>query len=346
VPRLMVWRCLLLVALMLAGCNDNTIPSSITLLPATTVDNRAEELGDNQLEIQFLGAGGVFLRTRNQSLLGDPFFSNPPLSDWFLLRDLKVRTDVIDHYLPPLDKLQGILVAHAHHDHAMDVPYIAQLAPNAAKVYGSETLKNTLASGVNLARLVSLNQQAAGPGQAGEWIYLSPTLRILPILSGHAPHLFGRVLQSESVLSPKPQLPDTILDWQSGQTLSFVIDFLSASEQPQFRIFYQSSASEWLVDTPPDWLLNDGKVVDLALLGVANHKKLEHYPGTTLALLRPRYVMLIHWEVFWDEYNPLNTNAAPGLDLAGLAMKIATQEEPNVPVYLPQRGARLRIDAQ
>ncbi len=329
-----------MLMLVLTGCGQEPIPPRIQTLEATTIT--PEPVTDSELQLQFLGAGGVYLRNGSQALLGDPFFSNPPISDWVLMRSLQVRTDIIDRYLPDLTPVRAILVAHVHHDHAMDIPYIAAKTDPDVQIYGSDTLRNTLYSAIEPERLQALNASAAGPDAPGEWLNINQQLRILPIRSGHAPHLFGKVFNSDAVTLPLLRVPDTLMEWESGQALSFVIDFLQAG-QPRFRVYYQSSAADAPDGLPPPWLLEDGKGVDLALLGVANHGRLQEFPVALLQALQPDRVVLLHWEVFWDEYSQTQTQPLPGLGLMELAQKIEQALPPQVPVYLPERGARLRI---
>lgn len=330
-----------LLALMLWGCDQPPPPDRLTVLPSSPLP----DAGDPQsLDFVFLGTGGAYLRSGRHALLADPFFSNPPIADWVLLRPLQVRTEVIDRYLPPMDSVRGILVAHAHHDHAMDIPYIAGKVAPEVSIYGSDTLRNILYSAVDPQRLVSLNARAAGHGQSGEWVYLNESLRLLPISSGHAPHFMGKVFNSEAVTQPLAQLPQTVLDWQSGQALSFVLDFLEAGE-PVFRVFYQSSAADEPDGVPPAWLLAESKGFDLALLGIANYGKLQAYPRGIVEALQPRHIVLLHWDVFWDDYSQTNTRPVPGLNLDALVQKLSPVLDPVVPVYLPQRGAHLRVQA-
>ncbi|TNC88474.1 MAG: hypothetical protein CSH49_11490 [Alcanivorax sp.] len=330
----------LLVVLCLWGCEKQSDTVSLTvpppIIPIAAGPYPEQPADPAWLNMVFLGAGGVHLQNAGQSVLADPFFSNPPIKDWILLRDLVVREDVIDRYLPATNDLDAILVAHAHHDHAMDVPYIAAQVDSTVKVYGSETLRNSLLSVIDPGRLVALN------GQAGHWVAINDSLRIMPLLSGHAPHLLGRVFNSDRITQPLAQSPRTVMDWQSGQTLSFVLDFL-ASGQTRFRVYYQSSAADPMEGYPPHGLPEDGKPVDLALLGVANHNRLQDYPVSLLRVLQPRQVVLLHWDVFWDDYSQTVTQPAPGLDLKALVRKIETVLPADVPVYLPGRGAVLSL---
>ena len=300
------------------------------------------------LKVQFLGAGGIYLHYRDQSLLGDPFFSNPPISDWLLLRDLKSRPDVIDAHLPPLDQVQGILVGHGHFDHAMDVPYIAQKLPASVKVYGSDSTRNLLAGELAVERLVGLDSKMAQQQAGGEWVYLNPHLRVLPIYSEHAPHFGETLLASGNVPQPLQRRAGDALDWKAGVNLNYVIDFLQPGSNGTtttvaYRLFYQSSSSSAPIGFPPRWLLQDGVPFDLALMCAANYNHVQDYPQGLLAYIKPREVLLIHWEQFWDDYSTETAKPLPGMDFAELEQRIRAVLGNDVPVRVPNRGSSFEL---
>lgn len=332
----------IVLALLLSACSGG-LPSADSTLQR--VNAGATDTPDaDALQVQFLGAGGVYLRHRDQALLGDPFFSNPPLSYWLFGRTLQVKTDVIDAHLPPLDGVQGILVGHSHFDHAMDIPYVAGKLPDTVKIYGSETLPNLLAPLLPSPRLVDVSAHTVKTGEGGQWLYLNPRLRILPLYSEHSPHIGEHVFGSDRITSPLTTPPRRVLDWQAGTNLNYVIDFLDG-EQVRYRIFYQSSASAEPLGFPPAWLLEEGIPFDLALLCAANYDHVTGYPEGILQVLQPRQVMLIHWERFWDDYSIDTATPLPGLDFAALENRIRSVLDDSIPVWLPMRGARIHLDA-
>lgn len=311
-------------------------------------DTLAQSSG-SALTVQFLGAGGIFLHYRDQSLLGDPFFSNPPIAHWLMLRDLKPRADVIDRHLPPLDQVQGILVGHGHFDHAMDVPYIAGKLPDRVKIYGSDSTRHLLTPQLPVERLVGLDARMARNQIGGEWIYLSPQLRILPIYSEHAPHVANLVLGSGNLQHPLQKPPGDVLDWKAGVNLNYVIDFLDPAADGglsavAYRLFYQSSASSAPIGFPPVWLLEDGVPFDLALLCAANYSHVADYPQGVLGYLRPRQVVLIHWEQFWDDYSTTSARPMPGVDFADLEQRIRAALGDSIPVRVPPRGGSFELE--
>ncbi|MCH8497978.1 MAG: hypothetical protein LAT63_05845 [Marinobacter sp.] len=298
----------------------------------------------DELTVQFLGAGGIFLQYDDQALLGDPFFSNPPLGHWLTLRTLRSQTAVIDQHLPPTDQVRGILVGHGHYDHAMDIPYIARQLAEDARVYGSETVANLMAPELPSHRLMALNTVMAQDRQGGEWVYLSPRLRILPIYSEHSPHFGNTVLASNPIRSPLSDRARSVLAWKGGVNLNYVIDFLTDnSGSVAFRVFYQSSASHGHIGLPPDWLLADGIPFDLAALCAANYDNVDNYPEAILGHINPREVLLIHWEVFWDNYSTEQSTPLPGLDFADLEQRIRRVVGELTPVRVPNRGASYQL---
>jgi hypothetical protein len=92
-----------------------------------------------------------------------------------------------------------------------------------------------------------------------------------------------------------------------------------------FRIFYQDAASKPLDVVLPPFTGSDQHAVDLAIVCAGNFKKVEDYPTLLLAALRPKYVIVGHWEDFFhgqgDEPTPVRftdtRELAARLDLLG-----------------------------
>lgn len=337
--RVLLWLGVLLLTCACSG-SQPTHDSSLRRVAASALPAARADA----LTVQFLGAGGIYLRLGDQSLLGDPFFSNPPLSQWLFRRNLQVKTDVIDAHLPPLDKVQGILVGHAHYDHALDVPYIAGKLPDTVKIYGSETLSNLFAPVLAPDRVIDVMPSMAREGEGGQWVYLNHKLRILPLYSVHSPHIANKVFAADHITHPLSSPPRSLSDWQAGTNLNYVIDFLDDSQQVRFRVFYQSSASPAPLGFPPRWLLEEDIPFDLALLCTANYDHVAGYPDGVLQALQPRQVMLIHWERFWDDYSTQTAEPLPGLDFAALESRIRSVVGDAIPIWLPMRGASIQLE--
>ena len=313
----------------------------------------------NQLYVQFTGAGGVYMATPSVAIMADPFFSNPGLGDLVLLKDLQPDVAVIDQWLPPTENVAGIIVGHGHYDHLMDVPDILSRLPATAKLFASQTANHMLAASVSPARRVDLNPTMASATKRGEWLQVNPRMRILPIESEHSPHVAGVVFANALLTEDSATLPGDALDWQSGTTLSYVIDFLASADvkadsvqsdrvvnndvRVQYRVFFQSSSSGYPLGAPPEWLSDDGVPVDLAVLCMANFDSVDNYPGGVLTQLKPKNILLTHWEAFWEPYIPNDAVALPGLDIAKFIAQVKLAVPENTPIYLPQRGGAITL---
>jgi len=317
----------------------------------STVDKPPAELvKSNQLYVQFTGAGGVYMATQGVALMADPFFSNPGLGDLVLLSDLQSDEAVIDQWLPPTKNVAGIIVGHGHYDHLMDVPAILPRLPAEAKLFASQTSNHMLAASIPETRRVDLNSSMASATQHGKWVPINSKMRILPIESEHSPHVAGIVFANAVLAEDSASLPGDALDWQSGTTLSYVIDFLAeadtekGNESVQYRVFFQSSSSGYPLGAPPAWLSDDGVPVDLAILCMANFDSVDNYPRGVLNQLKPQNILLIHWDVFWESYTPNEATVLPGLDIAKFIAQVKQAVPENTPIYLPQRGAAITLE--
>lgn len=312
-----------------------------------TVESRPVQAAPPQtLNVHYLGTGGIFLQGDGLSVLGDPFLTNPYI--WNAISPFSVRsdTDRIDRIvgaLPGLLPLQAILVTHAHYDHAMDVPYIAErFAP--VCIYGSETLGNSLGA-VARGRFCSLagkvNEKTnEGPADA-MWVQVSPRMKIAAIAAEHFAHVGSYFYAGGEHEQPLADPPSRLFDWRVGATYSFLIDILdeAGSGTTMFRILYMPSAATHPTGTPTEGLLSDGRRIDLAILGAAQLERDATYPGALLRALDPRAVMLVHWENFFDDYRStrlLNFRVDP----EEIARRIREADaDGDIEVYWPYRGA-------
>lgn len=87
--------------------------------------------------VKFFGVSTLLFDDGQQQLLIDGFFSRPSLSQ-LMFGKINSQPIVIEHAieLHQLQRTQAILVTHSHYDHALDVPLLGQLLPQ-AKIIGS-----------------------------------------------------------------------------------------------------------------------------------------------------------------------------------------------------------------
>jgi len=265
------------------------------------------------VQIKYLGAGGVLIKRGDDSLLTAPFFSNPSMLR-VAFGEIRPLPEQIKRFLGPtggkeLAGATAVLVGHAHYDHLMDVPYIKKNYLPLAKIYGSETMKYTLAGDRTLKadEVVSVEKDARSvnmPEQPVKWwpeSPASPRMRFMALKSEHAPVFAGLKFFEGGYHQPLQALPTSAWGWLEGQTLAYLIDFLGADGKTvEFRIHYQDAASTPPLGFPPRFNEPpDQRPVDLAIVCMPGFDQVKDYPKEILERLKPRFVIIIHWENFF-----------------------------------------------
>ena len=283
---------ILLLCILLAACAS---PRHIPLYTQAIADAPDEP----RLSVQYLGVGGHILRYSNTTLLTAPSLSNPHLLRLGPLMPIGTDKARVDRYLPDVSDAEMILVGHAHYDHLMDVPYIMEKHAPEAHVYGSLTMKHAIQPAVSEQRIHALNELMGTADTPGSWIYSrSGRIRIMPLRSAHAPHFMGITLMQGQYSAARQTLPWHAFGWKEGQTMAYLIDFLSAdSRQPVFRIFYQDSASQAPAGLVPP--LGDGKSIDIAILCAASFAQIKNYPESVMHNTQAGHFIIGHWEDFF-----------------------------------------------
>lgn len=267
------------------------------------------------MELTYLGVAGILIRTGHDALLTAPSFTHPRLlavstPKWPIHSD----SLTVDHELhrllgdvTVLGTVEAILVGHAHYDHLMDVPLLARRYVPNARIYGSLTTKRTLMGDSTLRRhadrvdsLYPPDSIVATAWHVGRWIYSrSRRTRFMAMQSTHAPNWWFITLAPCHEQHDRRTLPRTAWGWCLGEPLSYLIDLLDDSGRPVFRIFYQDAAARPLDVVLPPFDAGDARRVDLAIVCAGNFRKVEEYPTLLLAALRPRFVIVAHWEDFF-----------------------------------------------
>jgi hypothetical protein len=318
---------LLLPLLLLIGCGHSIRPEFAPNYPGRSFDfakppcqlSAKPDLGANEVAIRYLGAGGLYIEWQGTALLMSPFLSNPRI--WaFPLGHLRIDQDAVQRGLEmDLSRVRAIAAGHSHYDHIGDLPLVAETYAPGARVYVNNSGAHALAHVPILAgRVTSLESD-----EASGWISLKDPdqndlpIRFLKVPSQHAPHFWGIHLSKGEIRKDWENGWETyrLHSLREGKTFAFVIDLRSPDLQTTvFRIYYQDAAS------PPDQGIpqltgDDGKPgFDLAVLCMASYYIVRKQPGTILAALHPRHVLVTHYESFFRdtrkpvEFVPLLTN--------------------------------------
>jgi len=273
-----------------------------------TVD-RAPSAADF-VRMVYLGTGGWIFEHGDDVLLAGPLFTNPGVGRVGFLT-IRSDTTVVNRYMAPFDSLydvsraSAILVGHAHYDHLMDVPHVARRFAPSARIVGSRTTANILGtwSGVG-DRVTVVNDIAGDQRTAGEWLPYGSRTRIMALRSHHAPHFDGYTLYQGTSDAPVTEEPAWATEWVEGRTFAYLIDFMSASDPDSvaFRIYYQDAVAAAPAGFAPDALIAEHPV-DVAILVPATFDQVDWHPEAFVENLRPRWVLLGHWENFFTPYD-------------------------------------------
>lgn len=248
---------------------------------------------DEQVEVRYLGSGGVYIRWRGEAILLGASFSNPGMVRALLLRP-KANDSRIEHYLKPLDlkRVRAILAAHSHYDHIGDLPAVAKRVPQ-AKIYLNSSGMQIVQSERDLrTRAIEIAPK--------EWVQVASSIRVRAVESDHAPQLCPW-RRWPCVYAPVPVkaaweedswTKHKLRAFGGGSTLAFVIE-LWDENQVRYRIYYNEAAA----DSPAGQIEGD---FDLAILCIAQWNWVRDYPRDLLAVLRPRHVMVSHWDNFFS----------------------------------------------
>ena len=277
-----------------------------------------------EVRLTYLGTGGFLIRTGGEAVLTAPSFNHPglfavvtpfwPMHSDSATVDRELRR-FLGNDLAQLEGVHSILVGHGHYDHLLDVPLIARRYLPNATIYGSLTTKRTLMGDAWLrahpGRIDSLapaDSTIASVWRVGRWIY-SPSrrMRFMAMRSGHAPNWWRITLAPCYEKRDRTSLPRTGWGWCRGEPLSYLIDVLDGTGRPTLRIFYQDAAAGPLDVMLPPFTGDDRKSVDIAIVCAGQFKKVQDYPTLLLAALRPRYVILGHWEDFFHRPDAMPT---------------------------------------
>jgi len=137
--------CLIVAFAPLAGCMQMVErPEVYGYAPLAL---KRTPVADGRLTARFLGTTTLVLSDGRTTIMTDGFFSRP--SFWKLLafpvrpHEGRIRAGLD---AAGVTTASAIFVAHSHHDHAMDTPYVAQLT--GAAIVGSDSTRN-IALGVS-----------------------------------------------------------------------------------------------------------------------------------------------------------------------------------------------------
>lgn len=303
--RPLTGRAGLLAALALAAACGGRAPLRTTPTPAVPSLCQGAACADT-LDLTFLGVGGFLIRSGEHSLLTAPSFTHPGLLHVFFGLGVRSDTTLVARRLALVDTLairraQALLVGHGHYDHLLDVPTVARRWAPEATVFGGPTVRNILAPALDSARVVALRGEDLGTRyRVGRWIYLEGgRFRVMALSSEHAPTAGFFTWAPGRVRAPLRRLPRSAYGYKLGEPVAYLIDVVGPDSVPRLRIHFGDAAASAEHAKLPPFAPRDVRPVDVMIVTAGNFDAVDDYPTAHLRELRPRLVIVSHWEDFF-----------------------------------------------
>jgi L-ascorbate metabolism protein UlaG (beta-lactamase superfamily) len=255
--------------------------------------------GSGEVEIRYLGAAGLYLRWGEDSILLGPYFSNPSLAR-VLLGRWEMDRAAIDRGLAgvPVSEVEAVFAGHSHGDHIGDLPAVLAMADH-ARVFVNR-------SGVHALAPYAAGRSAALEDHANDWVWITRgdgerrPIRFFAVPSEHAPQVDHYLWAKGEVKQDwrQPWTGRRFHELKAGQTFALVIDLMSSDlKEVRYRLYYQDAANPQGIGEPPPFA--DGHPYDLAVLCIASYDKAPGQPAAILRRLRPRHVLVTHYDDFF-----------------------------------------------
>lgn len=264
--------------------------------------------GEPAVTFTYLGVGGWIISWGEAQILTGPLFTNPGLVTTGL-GEIRTDTAAVDAFmaLHPVGEARAILVGHGHYDHLMDVPRVATKHAPRAPILATRTIHNLLGTWTPAgARVREVEPFAGDKEHPGRWMDLGAGVRVMPLRSHHAPHFNGHTLYSGTADVPRRTEPSLAEEWVDGPTFAFLIDFYRVERGDTvvvFRTYYQDAVAAPPYGLAPRPIMKK-RPVDVAIVVPATFDQVDWHPERLILNLRPRWVLLGHWENFFKPPDP------------------------------------------
>lgn len=356
-------------AVLLFGCakpiTEHTFPSK-NIIPSVSQHELKVSGSASPVKMLYMGCGHLIIEYNGEMIVTDPYFSIQPFSPKKIKispQDFeKYKAVVAQHGVDP-SKAKSVWLAHTHYDHMMDIPLLLEenVLSKKAVIYGNEfgddILQHFITPTQYHAVLPIERYNPLGKSQSLHWFDSTSSIRVLPILSDHAPH--ARVLGMNIHLMKGKLRSDYFKknfgtieaktkksQWREGDVYSFLVDFVKAG-QIEYRMFIQTSGSHYPLGLPPADLLKQ-RSVDVAVLCLASSNYAKGYPEKLLKDVDPKKAVFIHWEDFFihSEFN--NNKLVRLTNFRKLDKRLRKVQTRGTPILqnavMPQPGTMITIE--
>jgi len=263
-----------------------------------------------------LGCGNLLIKHKNESILLDPFFSNNPSIKTSLGKIkfnpiyFKKGSNFINRFGNTFKDISTIFISHSHYDHLLDLAYLLDkdsLNKN-VKIYGDESARTVIQHFIKNHTFLNADSFVYKNKSIPKWIYINKEMRMLIIPSSHAPHLgklhfmtgytdtnyFTKFTNSTQKIKAS--------QFKEGHTFAFVLDILQ-NDTVAFRVLIKGAGCEVDNGRINEEILKEHEI-DLAVMQIASANYTNCYPQNLLSQIKPKQVLITHWEDFFRPYSP------------------------------------------
>ena len=234
------------------------------------------------MKVTFFGTTTLLFDDGKDQVLFDCHFTRPSLAK-YISGSEQTNTALADEMLAKhrIDRLKANFISHTHHDHVMDMPYVAR--KTGALVYGSSSAVNVgLGGGVPQEQLIEFKPFETYT--VGDY-----SVKILPSLHS------------------KP----TILNNDLGQTIDAPLDpsckLRDYKEGGSFDFYVTTKQKTYLIRPSFNYIEGqlDGYEADVLFLGVAGLAKADEntektFFKETADKVKPSLIIPVHWDNFFS----------------------------------------------
>ena len=243
----------------------------------------AKTASSSMLKVKFFGVSTLLFDDGKTQILIDGFFSRPSLSQ-VLFQKIQSQPEVIQRMIQQqqLQRTQAILVTHSHYDHTLDLAELGKRLPH-TKIIGSSSTLN-IARGGHVAAQQLIQIPPLQPMSFGEF-------KVTAIPSRHTPPTAVNNDLGEEISQPLQQ-PARFSEFKEGHSFDYLI------EHQGHTVLVKASTG-----AVPNQLKN--LKVDTLFLGIAQLSRQskefqQNYLDQTLRTLKPKVVIPIHWDDFFN----------------------------------------------